>query len=105
MSICSDRRHWTGEVIYPEIKEVSDIQEIPTMIKGDRVQDVKNEGGNIIGKGIPDAKDNRGIVKRIDIIIPNGRGGIKGWAAKDADGKEGSTISWLMPLEVMFAGC
>ena len=37
----------------------------------------KNEGGNIIWKSIPDTKDDRGVVKRIDIIIPNRGGGVK----------------------------
>ena len=47
----------------------------------------------IIWKSVPDTKDDRGVVKRIDIIIPNGGEGVKGGTTEETDREERSTIS------------
>ena len=37
MSICGGWRYWTGEVIYPEIEEFSNVIKISIVIKGNEI--------------------------------------------------------------------
>ena len=98
-------RDGSSEMLYPKVKEVSDIRKVPRVVDSDRIQNVKNKGGDEIRESIPNAKDRGTIKKGIGIIIPNGIRRVKGWTTNKTDSKEGLMIAFLVPLKVVFAGC